>query len=115
MTEVRNDEELALLYPNNVTADEDNAFTPTMLQAYRAFENAGNAPMQAIAIFPDLKKITSTNIFSMATRYSAFYYPPITQEPASAIRSEQHEDINLITLLVGQRRRCGPPDPYHAK
>ena len=29
------------------------------------------------------------------------HYPPITQEPKSAIRSEQHEDINLITLLVG--------------
>jgi isopenicillin N synthase-like dioxygenase len=31
----------------------------------------------------------------------AIFYPPITQEPASAIRAEQHEDINLITLLVG--------------
>ena len=31
----------------------------------------------------------------------AIHYPPITTEPASAIRAEQHEDINLITLLVG--------------
>ena len=31
----------------------------------------------------------------------SIYYPPITQEPNSAIRAEQHEDINLITLLVG--------------
>jgi len=31
----------------------------------------------------------------------AIYYPPITSEPDSAIRAEQHEDINLITLLVG--------------
>jgi isopenicillin N synthase-like dioxygenase len=31
----------------------------------------------------------------------SIHYPPITQEPASAIRAEQHEDINLITLLVG--------------
>jgi isopenicillin N synthase-like dioxygenase len=29
------------------------------------------------------------------------HYPPITHEPKSAIRAEQHEDINLITLLVG--------------
>jgi isopenicillin N synthase-like dioxygenase len=29
------------------------------------------------------------------------HYPPITVEPKSAIRAEQHEDINLITLLVG--------------
>jgi isopenicillin N synthase-like dioxygenase len=31
----------------------------------------------------------------------AIHYPPITDEPKSAIRAEQHEDINLITLLVG--------------
>ncbi len=31
----------------------------------------------------------------------AIHYPPITHEPKSAIRAEQHEDINLITLLVG--------------
>src|SRR5262249_38095925 len=31
----------------------------------------------------------------------AIHYPPITQEPKSAVRAEQHEDINLITLLVG--------------
>jgi isopenicillin N synthase-like dioxygenase len=29
------------------------------------------------------------------------HYPPIISEPKSAIRAEQHEDINLITLLVG--------------
>jgi len=31
----------------------------------------------------------------------AIHYPPIREEPKSAIRAEQHEDINLITLLVG--------------
>ena len=30
----------------------------------------------------------------------AIYYPSIIAEPVSAIRAEQHEDINLITLLV---------------
>jgi len=31
----------------------------------------------------------------------SIHYPPIIHEPKSAIRAEQHEDINLITLLVG--------------
>jgi len=31
----------------------------------------------------------------------AIHYPPILEEPKSSIRAEQHEDINLITLLVG--------------
>ena len=29
------------------------------------------------------------------------HYPPITAEPQSSVRAGQHEDINLITLLVG--------------
>jgi isopenicillin N synthase-like dioxygenase len=29
------------------------------------------------------------------------HYPPILQEPKSSVRAGQHEDINLITLLVG--------------
>ena len=29
------------------------------------------------------------------------HYPPILQEPQSSVRAGQHEDINLITLLVG--------------
>ena len=31
----------------------------------------------------------------------AIHYPPITEEPDGALRAEEHEDINLITLLVG--------------
>ena len=30
----------------------------------------------------------------------AIHYSPITVEPKSAIRAEQHEDINLIPLLI---------------
>ena len=31
----------------------------------------------------------------------AIHYPPITNEPKSAVRAAEHEDINLITLLMG--------------
>src|SRR5690606_10260843 len=33
------------------------------------------------------------------------YYPPITEDPGSAVRAEAHEDINLITLLIGANAR----------
>src|SRR5690606_37490139 len=29
------------------------------------------------------------------------HYPPITDEPKDAVRAAEHEDINLITLLMG--------------
>ncbi len=89
-------------YPSNVTVEEPNEFNPTMLKAYRAFEKAGNALLEAIAIHLGLEE----NYFAQYTHNGnsilrAIHYPPITEEPENAIRAEQHEDINLITLLVG--------------
>jgi isopenicillin N synthase-like dioxygenase len=89
-------------YPANVLVNELPGFNETFLQAYRAFEKSGTSLLAAIALFLDLpenyfdEKITEGNSI-----LRAIHYPPITQEPQSAIRAEQHEDINLITLLVG--------------
>jgi isopenicillin N synthase-like dioxygenase len=89
-------------YPENVLVHELPAFNETFLQAYRAFEKSGGALLTAIALYLDLpehyfdEKIKEGNSI-----LRAIHYPPITQEPKSAIRAEQHEDINLITLLVG--------------
>jgi isopenicillin N synthase-like dioxygenase len=89
-------------YPPNVSVNELPLFNETFLQAYRAFEKSGSALLSAIALFLDLpedyfdEKINEGNSI-----LRAIHYPPITQEPKSAIRAEQHEDINLITLLVG--------------
>jgi isopenicillin N synthase-like dioxygenase len=41
------------------------------------------------------KIINGTSIFR------AIHYPPITEDPGVALRSEQHEDINFLTILVG--------------
>ena len=89
-------------YPDNITVKEVPAFTPTLLQAYRAFEDSGTALLQAIALFLGLDEhYFDQYVHNGNSILRAIYYPPITQEPKSAIRAEQHEDINLITLLVG--------------
>lgn len=71
-------------------------------QLYRQFEEKGNSLLEAIAIHLGLpidyfRSKTNDGISILR----AIHYPPITSEPATAIRAEQHEDINLITLLVG--------------
>jgi isopenicillin N synthase-like dioxygenase len=89
-------------YPDNVAVAEVQEFTPTMLTAYKAFERSGAALLQAISLFLGLdENYCDTHVHNGNSILRAIYYPPITAEPASAIRSEQHEDINLITLLVG--------------
>lgn len=89
-------------YPDNVTVQELPAFTPTFFKAYRAFEKSGRYLLQAIALYLGLDEhYFDEQIHNGNSILRAIHYPPITQEPASALRAEQHEDINLITLLVG--------------
>ncbi|MBS1936168.1 MAG: isopenicillin N synthase family oxygenase, partial [Bacteroidetes bacterium] len=89
-------------YPDNVTVREVPAFTPTLLNAYKAFEKSGRALLRAIALYLGLEEnYFEGYVHNGNSILRAIHYPPITQEPKSAIRAEQHEDINLITLLVG--------------
>ncbi|MBX9891281.1 MAG: isopenicillin N synthase family oxygenase [Chitinophagaceae bacterium] len=89
-------------YPDNVQVNEIAAFNPTLESAYRHFEQSGRSLLQAIALYLELDE----HYFDEHIEYGnsilrCIHYPPITTEPKSAIRAEQHEDINLITLLVG--------------
>ncbi len=99
---VENDDPIAAEYPDNVSVAEVPELSPTLLHAYRNFENSGRALLKAIAIYLRLPEdYFEPHVVNGNSILRAIHYPPITQEPASAIRAEQHEDINLITLLVG--------------
>jgi isopenicillin N synthase-like dioxygenase len=89
-------------YQKNPDVDEVPEFMTLGRQLYRSFESAGADLLRAIALYLGLEE----GYFDQYTNdgmsiLRAIHYPPITQEPKSAIRAEQHEDINLITLLVG--------------
>jgi isopenicillin N synthase-like dioxygenase len=89
-------------YPQNVSVDEVPQLSPTLLNAYRNFEISGKALLQAIAIYLGLDEhYFDEFVHNGNSILRAIHYPPISSEPKSAIRAEQHEDINLITLLVG--------------
>ncbi len=89
-------------YPDNVDVPDIPEFTPTLRKAYKAFERSGTALLQAIALYLGLDEhYFDQYVHNGNSILRAIHYPPITQEPKSAIRAEQHEDINLITLLVG--------------
>lgn len=89
-------------YPDNVVVEETPEFYTTGKELYKAFEEAGAHLLRAIAIHLGLDEhYFDDKIKDGNSILRSIHYPPITQEPASAIRAEQHEDINLITLLVG--------------
>lgn len=89
-------------YPDNVVIKEVPEFTPTFNKAYRAFEKSGRSLLQAIALYLGLDEhYFDSPIHNGNSILRAIHYPPILNEPKSSIRAEQHEDINLITLLIG--------------
>lgn len=89
-------------YPPNVSVDEVKGFNETFEKAYRTFEKSGKSILQAIAIYLGLEEHYFDHyVHNGNSILRAIHYPPITNEPKSAIRAEQHEDINLITLLIG--------------
>jgi isopenicillin N synthase-like dioxygenase len=89
-------------YPDNVKVDEVSGFNETFFKAYRSFEKSGKSLLQAISLYLKLKENYFDDFVEEGNSIvRAIHYPPITREPKSAIRAEQHEDINLITLLVG--------------
>ncbi len=90
------------LYPDNVHVAEKPIFTAKGMELYRAFETAGSSLLKAIALHLNLDENYFDQFIERGNSIlRAIHYPPISQEPNSAIRAEQHEDINLITLLVG--------------
>lgn len=100
--EVEDNDPIKSEYPDNVQIQEIKEFNPTLRQAYKAFEKSGRALLQAIALYLGLdENYFDQYIHNGNSILRAIHYPPITSEPKSAIRAEQHEDINLITLLVG--------------
>lgn len=91
-----------LPYPDNVQVEEVPAFNDTMLNAYAAFEESGRYLLRAIALYLGLNEnYFDRHIHNGNSILRAIHYPPITSEPKNAVRAGQHEDINLITLLVG--------------
>ena len=89
-------------YPDNVVVSQPVYFTVLGATLYKAFETSGAHLLRAIAIHLGLDEhYFDSKIHNGNSILRAIHYPPIIQEPKSAIRSEQHEDINLITLLVG--------------
>ncbi|MEO6669661.1 MAG: 2-oxoglutarate and iron-dependent oxygenase domain-containing protein [Ferruginibacter sp.] len=90
------------VYPQNVKVDQVESFNEVFDEAFKSFERSGTALLQAIALYLELDEFYFDQYVQNGNSIlRSIHYPPITHEPKSAIRAEQHEDINLITLLIG--------------
>jgi isopenicillin N synthase-like dioxygenase len=89
-------------YPPNVPVKEVPGFDEAGKEAYQALEKTGKYMLRAIALYLGLNEnYFDDKIFHGNSILRPIHYPPITHEPKSAVRAAEHEDINLITLLMG--------------
>jgi isopenicillin N synthase-like dioxygenase len=89
-------------YPDNVKVPDVPDFDRLGFELYKSFEKCGIDLLRAIAIHLGIGEFYFDKyVHNGNSILRAIHYPPIVQEPKNAIRAEQHEDINLITLLVG--------------
>jgi isopenicillin N synthase-like dioxygenase len=89
-------------YPKNKLVKELPSFNQAGESIYKALENTGISMLKAISLHLGLEE----SYFDQKVQFGnsilrAIHYPPITGDPKDAIRAGEHEDINLITLLVG--------------
>ena len=99
---VQDDDPIKNEYPNNVMVTDIPEFNELGLALYKSFEKCGIELLRSIAIHLGIGEFYFDKyVHNGNSILRAIHYPPITQEPKNAIRAEQHEDINLITLLVG--------------
>ena len=89
-------------YPENMYVDELSEFNEAADEIFEAFEKDGKHIMNSLAEYIGVPvNYFEEYVHNGNSILRSIHYPPITHEPASAVRAEQHEDINLITLLVG--------------
>ena len=86
-------------YPDNVRVKELPQFFDLGTKLYQSFENSGRHLLQAIAIHLGIGEFYfNKHVYNGNSILRAIHYPPIINEPKSAVRAEQHEDINLISV-----------------
>lgn len=89
-------------YAPNIAVGELPDFSTISDDLYNSLESVGLVVLEAIAMHLELPlDYFTAQTYGGNSILRAIHYPPIKADPQSAVRSAEHEDINLITLLIG--------------
>jgi isopenicillin N synthase-like dioxygenase len=91
----------AVMAPN-VWVDEIPGFRESTLSLYRSFDALGLRLLAAIARSVELPPDFFDDKVQLGNSVlRVIHYPPLPPEPTPSVRAGAHEDINVITLLLG--------------
>lgn len=102
---VEGDDPIKAVYPDNIWVDEVPELQGYGVEVYKALEGSGRHLLRAIAEYLGLpidyfdSKIHHGNSILRPIHYFPIENPD--DVPEGAVRAAEHEDINLITLLLG--------------
>mgnify|MGYP003575200328 CR=1 FL=1 len=92
-------------YPDNLIVEEVPGFNEVTGEVYKRLEQAGKHLLHAIAVYLILPEdYFEDKVHNGNSILRAIHYFPIENPdsiPEDAVRAGAHEDINLITLLIG--------------
>ena len=92
-------------YPDNVIVEELPRFNEVTREVYKRLEYAGKHLLRAISVYLELpENYFDDKVNNGNSILRAIHYFPIENTdalPDDAVRAGAHEDINLITLLIG--------------
>ncbi len=92
-------------YPDNVMVEELPRFNEVTREVYKRLESAGKHLLRAISVYLELpENYFDDKVHNGNSILRAIHYFPIEDPDAlsdDAVRAGAHEDINLITLLIG--------------
>lgn len=92
-------------YPDNVLIEEYPEFNQVTKETYQKLEVAGKHILNAISVYLGLpKNYFEDKVHNGNSILRGIHYFPIDNPdalPPDAVRAGAHEDINLITLLIG--------------
>lgn len=85
----------------NIWPDQPAGFRETFIELFAAFDTAGDKLLSAIAVHLGLAPDWFDHAVADGNSVlRLLHYPPVTED-APNVRAGAHEDINLITLLLG--------------
>jgi isopenicillin N synthase-like dioxygenase len=102
---VEDDDPIKEVYPQNIWVDEVPELKHFGVEVYKSLEDSGRHLLRAIAEYLGLSvdyfdgKIHHGNSILRPIHYFPIENPD--EVPEGAVRAAEHEDINLITLLLG--------------
>jgi isopenicillin N synthase-like dioxygenase len=88
--------------PDNLWPSEIEGFREYGYGLYQALDDLGRTMLQAIALVLELPQHWFDDKVDQGNSIlRPIHYPPIADPDTPSVRAGQHEDINLITLLIG--------------